>query len=64
MMCRELLELLQMEETVRFTRLVAGDESWLYLNHSHTHMSSVSNDERPVRVEQAMAIEKQIITVL
>jgi hypothetical protein len=47
-MCRELLKLLQMEENFRFARLVTEDEAWLYLNSSHTHMWSVSDDELPV----------------
>jgi hypothetical protein len=58
--CRELLERLQMEQTFGFAQLLTGDESWLYLNYSHTHMWSVSDDERLVRVNQTITSEKQM----
>jgi hypothetical protein len=63
-MCHDLLELLEMEETFGFARVVTGDESWLYLNCSHTHMSSMSDDNRPVRIDQTIANEKHVLTVL
>jgi hypothetical protein len=37
-MYRESLELLNMEETFGFARVVTGDESWLHLKFSHTHI--------------------------
>jgi hypothetical protein len=63
-MCGELLERLQMEEIFGFARVVTGDESWLYLNGSHTHIWLVSDRERPVRVDQTIASEKHILAVL
>jgi hypothetical protein len=63
-MCCELLESLQMEETFGFTRVGTGDESWLYLNDSHIHIWSVSDDERPVRVDQTIASENHMLTLL
>jgi hypothetical protein len=63
-MCRELLELLQMEETFGFVRAVTGDESWLYLNYSHTHMWSVPCDQRSVHLDQMGLSENQMFTVL
>jgi hypothetical protein len=56
-MCRELLELLEMEETVGVARRVSRDGSWLYLNYSHSHLWSESDDEPPVRVDQTMTSE-------
>jgi hypothetical protein len=53
-----------MEEAFGFARVVAEDESWFYLNYSHTHMWSVSDDKRPVRVDQTIASKKHIVTVL
>jgi hypothetical protein len=63
-MCRDLLERLQMEDTFRFARVVIGDESWLYLNCSQTHMWSVPDDERRIRVDETIASEKHMLTVL
>jgi hypothetical protein len=49
--CRELLELPQMEETFGFARIATGDESWSYLNYSHTHIWSLSDDEPTLCVD-------------
>jgi hypothetical protein len=61
---RELLELLKMEETFRFTPAVTGDELSLYLTYLQTQIVSVSDDERPVRVENTIANERHMLTVL
>jgi hypothetical protein len=63
-MRRELLERLKIEETFGFAQVVTGDESWLYLNYSHAHMWSVSEDERPVRFDEMIASEKHMFTRL
>jgi hypothetical protein len=63
-MCSEFLELVQMEETFGFARVVTGDESWLYLNHSHTHMWSMADDEGSVRLGQKNASEKHMFMVI
>jgi hypothetical protein len=63
-MCREFLELLQMEETFDLVWVVIGDESWLDLNFSDTHLWSVSDDGCPVRVDWMIANEKQMLIVL
>jgi hypothetical protein len=60
---RELLELLKMEETFRFTPAVTGDESWLYLTDLQTHLRSVSDDERLVRVENTITNERHMLIV-
>jgi hypothetical protein len=62
-MCRELVELSQKEETFAVPRAVTADESWLYLNDSRAHMWSVPDDQQPVHVDQAIASEKHIVTV-
>jgi hypothetical protein len=63
-MCRQLLKLLQMEETFGLARVLTGDESWLYLNYSHTDMWSVSDDERLIRVGQTIASERHRLSVI
>jgi hypothetical protein len=63
-MCRELMEPLKMEESFGFARVVTGDESWLYLSYSHTHISSVCDDERAFRIDQSVPSEKHDLTVL
>jgi hypothetical protein len=63
-MCREFLELLQTEEPFGFTRVVTRDESWLYRRYPHPHMWSVSNDGQSFRVDEMIASEKHMLTVL
>jgi hypothetical protein len=63
-MLGELLELLQIEETFGFARVVTRNDSWLYLNYSHPRLWLVSDDERLVRVDQTITNEKQMLTVL
>jgi hypothetical protein len=63
-MCRELPELRQVEETFGFSLAVTGDELWLHLNCSHTHVWSVPDDERPVRADETIASKKPMLTVL
>jgi len=46
------------ERNFRFARVVTRDESWLYVNYIHTHIRSVSKDERPVGVNQTIVSEK------
>jgi hypothetical protein len=53
-----------MEETFDFTRAVTRDDSPLYLNYSHPRLWLVSDDKRLVRVDQTIANEKHILTVL
>jgi hypothetical protein len=53
-----------MKEPCGCTRVVTGNESWLYLNYSPRHRWSVSDDERPVRVDQTIASEQHMPTVL
>jgi hypothetical protein len=63
-MCHELLQRLQIEETFGFAQIVTGDELWLYLNYSHNHMWSVSDDKCPVRLDEMIASEKHMLTLL
>jgi hypothetical protein len=51
-------------KTFGFTRVGTGNESWLHLNDSHTHMWSVSDDEHHVRVDQTIASKKHMLTLL
>jgi hypothetical protein len=53
-----------MEETFGLTPVVTVDESWSYLDCSHTHPWSASNDDRPVGVDNPIASEKRMFTVL
>jgi hypothetical protein len=63
-MCHKLLELLKMEKTFGFARVVTRDELWLHLNASHARMKSISDDEHPVHPDQTIASEKQMLSVL
>jgi hypothetical protein len=64
MICRELLDLLQMEKTFGLTPVATVNESWSYLNCSYTHPWSPPDDGRPVGVDNPIASEKHVLTVL
>jgi hypothetical protein len=53
-----------MEATFGVARVLSGNESWMYLNDSHTHLPSVSDDERAVRVGLTIASQKHMLAVL
>jgi hypothetical protein len=62
--CLELLGVLDGMEAGKFRNIVTGDESWFTLECQHSAKWTVSRDDVPEKVRQAIGTSKVMLTVI
>jgi hypothetical protein len=62
--CCEILCALETLQRTHFHHIIAGYESWFYLEYQHASQWSVSRDELPQRADPAIGTAKFMFTVI